>query len=124
MQQMNLNKIQIAKYLFIANAVLVSVGYGALAGLIAFVYASGPGPHLKEAIIAFSIVFFTLSIFWSLFCYGAYKGIKSDKLYFKIIFWLFVVCSTVLVVFPVGAIFAAALIYLWHSIKKEAIANA
>jgi hypothetical protein len=121
---MNLNKIQIAKYLFIANAVLVSVGYGALAGLVAFVYDSGPGPHLKEAIIAFSIVFFTLSIFWSLFCYGAYKGIKSNKLYLKIIFWLFVMCNIVLVAFPVGTMFAVALIYLWRSIKKEETTNA
>ena len=121
---MNLNKIQMAKYLLIANAVLVSVGYGALAGLMIFVYDSGPGPHLRKAIIAFSVVFFTLSIFWSLFCYGAYKGIKSNKRYFKIIFWLFVMCSIVIVAFPVGAMFAVALIYLWRSMKKEETTNA
>lgn len=121
---MTLSKIQIAKYLFIANTVLVSVGYGALAGLLAFVYDSGSGPHLKEAIIAFSIVFFTLSIFWSLFCYGAYKGIISNMRYFKIIFWLFIICNIVMVVFPIGIIFAFALIYLWRSIKKEETTNA
>ena len=121
---MNLNKIQITKYLFIANAVLVSVGYGALAGLVASAYAPGPGSHLKEAMTAFSIVFFTLSIFWSLFCYGAYKGIKSNKRYFKIIFWLFVMCNIVMVVFPAGTMFAVAIIYLWRSIKKEETTNA
>ncbi len=120
---MKLNKIQTTKYLFIANAVLVSVGYGTLAGLLAFVYDSGPEPHLKKAIIAFSIVFFTLSIFWSLFCYGAYKGIKSNKLHLKIIFWLFVICSIVLVAFPVGIMFSVALIYLWRSINKEETTN-
>jgi hypothetical protein len=96
---MSLSKIQIAKYLFIASAVLVSVGYGALAGLVAFAYDSGPGPHLRKAIIASSIVFFTLSIFWSLFCFGAYKGLKSNTLYFKAIFWLFVMCNIVMVAF-------------------------
>lgn len=121
---MNLSKIQIAKHLLIANAVLVSVGYGALAGLLGFVYDSGPKPHLKASLTTFSIVFFTLSIFWSLFCYGAYKGIKSNKLYFKIIFWLFVICNSFLVVFPAGIMFSVALIYLWRSIKKEETANA
>jgi hypothetical protein len=121
---MKLNKIQIVKYLFIANAVFVSVGYAALSGLVAFAYDSGPGPHLKGAIITFSIVFFTLSIFWSLFCYGAYKGIKSNKLYFKIIFWLFVMCSIVIVVFPVGIMFVVALFSLLRSIKKDEATSA
>ncbi len=117
---MNLNKIQIAKYLFIAYAVLVSAGYTALAVLMGLAY--DPTPHLKEAIIPSSVVFFTLLIFWSLFCYGAYKGIKSYKLYFKIIFWLFVMCN--MVAFPVGTMFAVAIIYLWRSIKKEETTNA
>jgi uncharacterized membrane protein YhdT len=113
---MNSNKIKIAKYLLIANAVLVSVGYGALAGLTAITYAPGTGPHLKEAMGAFSIVFFPLSIFWSLFCYGAYKNIKGNN---KITFWLFVICNVIMVVFPVGTMFAVALIYLRRSIKNE-----
>lgn len=119
-QQMNSNKIQLAKYLLIANAVLVSVGYGALAGLTATVYAPGPGPHLKEAMSAFSIVFFSLAIFWSWFCYGAYKDIKGNN---KIIFWLFVICNVFMVVFPVGAVFSVALIYLRRSIKNQKTAK-
>ena len=112
---MNLTKLQIAKYLFIANAIFVSVGYGLLAALAAIAYSPGPGPHIKAALTAFAVVFVILAIFWSLFCYGAYKGMTSERTSFKVIFWVFVICS--MLSFPIGTAFAVALIYLRRAIN-------
>lgn len=115
---MNANKVKTAKYFFIANALLIGVAGGALMGFFTAVFAFDSGPHYKEALIVFSVIFFPLSLSWSLFCYGAYKGIKSDNLILKFIFWFFVLWN--IITFPIGTIFAIYLIYLWREINKRA----
>jgi len=44
----------------------------------------------KSLWAAFLPIFLPFSILWSLFCYGAYKGLVGTNALLKVVFWLFV----------------------------------
>ena len=115
------NKLRAAKILLIINAIIGVAGSAGIAiYMAAFAYDSGPN-HVG-AMITFTVVFFPIAILWSLFCYGAYKGIITDRIFPKFIFWLFVVFSVA--GFPIGTITSFILIYLWYTLKNEGVSNA
>jgi hypothetical protein len=111
---MNTNNIKIAKRLFICIAI-AGIAFSAGVGLLCVVFAGVAASEPLVWIVS-SAIFVTLSTFWLLFCYGAYKGLNSNRLYLKIIFWLFVIVN--MAHFPVGTTFAIALIYLWRKVNK------
>jgi hypothetical protein len=113
-------KINIAKRLFILIAI-AGVVFSAGTGLLCFVFA-GVAASKPFVWIISSAISVTLSAFWLLFSYGAYKGLNSNRLYLKIVFWLFVIVN--IVFFPIGTIFAISLIYLWREVNKTEAAVA
>jgi len=118
---MDANKLKLAKVLFIVNAILIGVLGGALLGMYGAIFASEGGPDLKQEILAFAVFFFPLSILWSLFCYGAYKGLQSSNIALQVIFWLFIAWN--LFAFPIGTIFSLVIIYIWYTQNKEQTSN-
>ena len=114
---MNTKKLKLAKVLFIVNAMMIGVLGGALLGIYAAIFMYDSGPHPKEAVMAFSAFFFPISILWSLFCYGAYKGLQSHRTSLQVIFWLFIIWN--LFGFPIGTAFSGAIFYIWYTLDKE-----
>lgn len=114
---MDANKLKLAKVLFIVNAILIGMLGGALLGMYGAIFASEGGPNLSREILAFAVFFFPISVFWSLFCFGAYKGLQSSNTALQVIFWLFIVWN--IFAFPIGTLFSLVIIYIWHTQNKE-----
>ena len=108
------NPARLAKYLFSFDAALgiMSIGGAALYGAA---YSS------KSLWAAFLPIFLPFSILWSLFCYGAYKGLVGTNALLKVVFWLFVLGHVV--GFPVGTAIAALCIWLWRELSSPADSN-
>lgn len=98
--------------MFTLDAVLgiLSIGGAALYGTV---YASG------NAWLAFAAIFVPFSTLWLAFCYGAYKGLTSEKTVLKIVFWSNVVGNAF--GFPVGTAIAGVAIWLWRDLRKQDI---
>lgn len=60
--------------------------------------------------------FVPLSAAWSLFCYCAYKGLTSQNIVLKSVFWFHVACNVF--IFPVGTGIAGLSIWLWRDLRK------
>lgn len=106
------NRIRVAKFVFSLDAVLgiLSVGGAALYGAA---FSSG------KVWPAFLAVFVPCSVLWALFCYGAYKGLTSEKAVLKFVFWSNVVGNVF--GFPVGTAIAGVSIWLWRDLRKQNI---
>jgi hypothetical protein len=104
--------IRLAKVVFLLDAVLgiLSIGGAALFGAS---YASG------NVWAAFLAVFVPFSVLWSLFCYAAYKGLTSNLIVLKILFWLHVVGNAI--GFPIGTAIAGLCVWLWRDLRKPDI---
>lgn len=103
-----INRVRAAKLLFSLDAFLglLSVGGAALYGAT---YASG------NVWIAFLGTFIPFGALWLLICYGAYKGLTSENIALKFVFWAFVVGHAI--AFPVGTAIAGAAIWLWRELR-------
>lgn len=100
---------RLARVVYALDAALgiLSIGAGALFGAS---YASG------NVWVAFLTIFVPASVAWCLFCYGAYKGLTSDNVLLKSVFWVHVVGNAI--GFPVGTAFAGACFWLWRELRK------
>ena len=74
------NHIRVAKFVFSLDAVLgiLAVGGAALYGAA---LTSG------NAWTAFVAIFVPFAVLWTFFCYWAYKGLTSEKVVLKFVFW-------------------------------------
>jgi hypothetical protein len=106
------SRIGIAKFIFSLDAVLgvLSVGGAAL-------YIAALSSWKMWA--AFLATFVPFSALWLLFCYAAYKGLTSEKVVLKFVFWTYVVAN--LFVFPVGTVISGASVWLWRDLRKQNI---
>jgi len=102
------NRSKVAQSIFSLDAVLgiLSIGGAALYGAA---YSSG------KAWPAFLAIFVPCAVLWALFCYGAYRGLTSDNIILKFVFWLYVVGNVF--VFPVGTAIAGVSIWLWRDLR-------
>jgi hypothetical protein len=101
--------IRLAQVVFALDAVLGILAIGG-AALFGAAYSSG------SVWTSFLSVFVPLSALWTLFCYLAYKGLTSDNLVLKAVFWLNVVGNAI--GFPVGTAIAGASIWLWRELRR------
>jgi hypothetical protein len=103
------NRIRVAKFVFSLDAVLgiLSVGGAALYGAA---YASG------KMWTTFLAIFVPFAVLWAFFCYGAYKGLTSEKAVLKFVFWSYVVGNVF--GFPVGTAIAGVSIWLWRDLRR------
>lgn len=104
-----MNHIKVAKLVFCMDAVLGVFAIGG-AALYGATYSS------ENAWIAFFSVFVPFTLLWLLFCYGAYKGLTSQKAILKFVFWLYVAGH--FFGFPVGTAVAGVSIWLWRNLRK------
>jgi hypothetical protein len=102
----------LAKLVFSLDAVLgiLSIGGAALYG------ASFSSANVWTA---FLVIFVPLAVLWASFCYGAYKGLTSEKTVLKIVFWAYVVGNVF--GFPVGTAIAGVSIWLWRDLRRQNI---
>lgn len=100
-----------ARFVFALDAVLgiLAIGGGAL---YSATFASGN--YWMTALT----VFVPSAALWTLFCYGAYRGLTSDALLLKIVFWVWVVGNAI--GFPVGTATAAVAVWLWRDLRRAA----
>lgn len=112
LQQFLSDRIKVAKFVFSLDALLgiLSIGGAALYGAA---YSSG------NVWLAFLPIFVPFSVLWALFCYGAYRGLTSDNVILKSVFWLNVVGNAF--GFPVGTAIAGVCIWLWRDLRKPTI---
>lgn len=98
-----------AKFVFSLDALLgiLSVGGAALYGAA---YASG------NMWTTFLAIFVPFAVLWALLCYGAYKGLTSEKAVLKFVFWSYVVGNVF--GFPVGTAIAGVSIWLWRDLRR------
>ena len=108
------DRIRIAKYLYLLEAVL---GVLAIAGAALY----GAALSTRNFWPAFLPIFALCSVLWTLFCFGVYKGLTSDPLIFKIFFWGNVVFNVF--VFPVGTAISGVSIWLWRELRAERIST-
>ncbi|HSW12714.1 MAG TPA: hypothetical protein VLI06_07735 [Solimonas sp.] len=104
------NPIRVAKFVFSLDAVLGILAIGG-AALYGAALTSG------NAWMAFFAVFAPFAALWTLFCYGAYKGLTSGKAVLKFVFWSHVVGNAF--GFPVGTAIAGVSIWLWRELRKQ-----
>ena len=106
------NHIRVAKFVFSLDAVLgiLAVGGAALYGAA---LTSG------NAWTAFVAIFVPFAVLWTFFCYWAYKGLTSEKVVLKFVFWSYVVGNVF--GFPVGTAIAGVSIWLWRDLRKQNI---
>jgi hypothetical protein len=102
------NRARLAKLLFSLDAVLGIASIGG-ASLYGAAYSAG------NVWVAFFTTFIPLGLLWALFCYGAYKGLASENVLLRILFWSFVVGHAI--AFPVGTAIAGAAVWLWRERK-------
>ena len=81
-----IDRITVAKLTFSLDAVLGILGAGG-AALYGAAYSSG------NVWTTFLTIFVPSAMLWSLFCYSAYKGLTSQNVVLKVVFWLFVVSA-------------------------------
>lgn len=105
-----IDRTKLAKLVYIVDAVLgiLSIGGAALYGVT---YSSG------NAWAAFAAVFVPGSLLWSLFCYGAYLGLRSDNVLLKVVFWVHVMGN--FFGFPVGTAIAGMCVWLRRELGKH-----
>lgn len=98
------NRILLARFLFTLDAVLGILVVGA-----ACLFGAAYNRHADEWMI-FLTNFLPLSLVWSLLCYYAYKGLTSENVVLKSVFWFYVFCNVF--IFPIGTAIAGASIWL------------
>lgn len=103
------NRARLAKALFSLDAVLgvLTIGGAALYGAA---WSSG------SAWGAFLATFLPASALWLAVCYGAYRGLASDRAAPGLVFWLYVAGNAI--AFPVGTAIAGASVWLWREARK------
>ena len=108
------DRIRVAKFIFSLDAVLgiLSIGGAALNGAA---YSSG------KMWSTFLAIFVPCAVLWSLFCYGAYKGLTSKNPVLKFVFWSNVVGNVF--GFPVGTAIAGVSIWLWRDLNTASFAD-
>jgi len=106
------DRVTVAKILFSLDAVLgvLSAGGGAL-----YVAALSSG----NVWAGFLATFVPSAMLWSLFCYLACRGLTSENVVLKVVFWSHVVGHVF--VFPVGTAIAGVAIWLWRDLRKQDI---
>ena len=107
-----IDRITVAKLTFSLDAVLGILGAGG-AALYGAAYSSG------NVWTTFLTIFVPSAMLWPLFCYSAYKGLTSQHVVLKVVFWLFVVLHVF--PFPVGTAIAGVSIWLWRDLRKPTI---
>ena len=112
---MQQGKLKIARIAYLANMLLGAASAGFIAYL-AVSFPNGKWPESDDAISIFSIIFITITLLWAIFSYGAYKGLTSNNIALKIIFWVHTIWN--LVTFPIGTAIAAICIYIWSDLKS------
>ena len=105
------DRTRVAQLVFGLDAALGVLGIGA-ASLYGAALSSG------NPWTVFLAIFLSCSGLWLLFCFCAYKGLTSDNLLLKGVFWLAVVGH--LPAFPVGTAFSGASIWLWRELRRQA----
>jgi hypothetical protein len=102
----------VAQLVFSLDAVLgiFAVGGAALYGAT---FTSG------NVWTAFFATFVPFAALWTLFCYGAYKGLTGKNAVLKIVFWSHVVGNVF--VFPVGTAISGVSIWLWRELRRLGI---
>src|SRR5690606_27769975 len=91
-------RVGIARAVLSLDAVLGILAIG-VACLYGAAYQTCPALPIVFAI------FLPTSALWFAFCYLTYKGLANDRVILQAVFWLNVLCNTV--VFPVGTGIAA-----------------
>jgi hypothetical protein len=71
---------RVAQFVFSFDAVLGVLAIGG-AALYGATFSSG------SVWSAFLPIFVPFAALWTLFCYGAYKGLTSDTLALRVVFW-------------------------------------
>lgn len=99
----------LARLLFGIEGVIGAFGIGAAAFY-------GAAMTTGNAWVAFFGILIPFLPLWALFCYGAYRGLTSDNLFQRVLFWLFVTGHVF--VFPVGTVISGALIWLRREWRK------
>lgn len=105
-----MDRTQAAKVLFTADALLGTLSIGG-AALYGAAYSS------ETLWIAFLPVFVPFTAIWCAFCYGAYRGLTSERIVLKIVFWLFVLGHVF--AFPVGTAIAGLAIWLQRKTRDR-----
>ena len=108
-----INRITVAQIVFSLDAVL-----GILTVAAACLFAAAYNRHAPVLPLVLT-VFLPLALLWSSICYGAYKGLTSEKAVLKFVFWLYVVVNAI--GFPVGTAIAGVSIWLWRDLKTSAL---
>jgi hypothetical protein len=103
-------RFRVAQFVFALDAVLGTMAVG---GASLYVAAFSSGNVWK----AFFATFVPFTVVWTLICYGAYKGLASDQVILKFVFWGYVVGNVF--VFPVGTAIAGVSIWLWRDLRKQ-----
>ncbi|SDU03185.1 hypothetical protein SAMN05216296_1376 [Pseudomonas pohangensis] len=105
------DKLKIAIIAYSTNMLLAALSIGFIGYSIAKPFPRGDiGLHL--------LIFIAVLLLWAIFSYYAYKGLTSDNLLLKIIFWTHTLWN-LLLGFPFGTAIALAFIYLWIELKKQ-----
>lgn len=110
------NRIRLARFTFSLGAILGILGIGA-AWIYGVSYSRQP-----DFLPTFFSIFLPLAALWSLFCYGAYRGLTSRKSILKFVFWFFVVFH--FFCFPVGTAISGVSVWLWRDLKKNSAPSA
>ena len=106
-----MNRIKVARFMFSIDAVLGILAVGA-----ACLFGAAYNRHAPLLPI-FLTIFLPLAVLWSLLCYGAYKGLTSEKFILKIVFWFHVACNVLS--FPIGTAVAGVSIWLWRDLRNQ-----
>jgi hypothetical protein len=106
------DKIKVAKVMFSIDAILGILVVGA-ACLFSVAYRRHGG-----MLPTFLTIFVPLTVLWLSICYWAYKGLTSDKVMLKLVFWFYVICNAIS--FPIGTAIAGVSIWLRRELRKQA----
>jgi hypothetical protein len=99
----------------------VIFGLDAVLGVLGIAGAALYGSTFSNANVwvTFMGTFVPFSVLWSLFCYGAYRGLTSRKVVLKAVFWVCVMGN--IFVFPIGTAIAGVCIWLWRDFRKQVV---
>jgi hypothetical protein len=103
------DRARVARLVYALDAAL---GILAIGGASLYGAAWGSG----NVWVLFLSVFVPATVAWSLVCYGAYKGLTSDNVLLKSVFWVHLAGNAI--GFPVGTAFAGACFWLWRELRK------
>ena len=67
--------------------------------------------------LAFVAMFVPITFFWVLSCYGAHRGLKSDNVFLRMLFWIHVLNN--FFIFPVGTATSCLLIWLRRDMRRK-----